>query len=122
MSDKYNKEIITLAKELRKNMTPQEKRLWYDFLSKYPVRFQRQKTIDNFIADFYCHSAKLVIEVDGSQHYLPKNRQQDEFRTEILGTYGLKVIRFLNRDIDKNFEGVCKYIDLQVKLNVENVK
>ena len=103
-------------------MTPQEKRLWYDFLSKYPVRFQRQKVVDNFIADFYCHSAKLVIELDGSQHYLPENRQKDEFRTEILGGYGLRVIRFLNRDIDKNFEGVCRYIDLQVKLNVGNTK
>ncbi|MGM9632138.1 MAG: endonuclease domain-containing protein, partial [Eubacteriales bacterium] len=69
MSLDYNKKNITLAKNLRKNATPQENHLWYDFLSKYEVRFQRQKAIDNFIADFYCHKAKLIIEIDGSQHY-----------------------------------------------------
>ena len=115
MSLKYNKNNITLAKKLRKNATPEENHLWYDFLSKYEIRFQRQKAIDNFIADFYCHKAKLVIEIDGSGHYTEKGKQKDEFRTEILQGYDLKVIRFTNRQINTNFRGVCEYIDLTVK-------
>ena len=115
MSLDYNQKNISLAKNLRKNMTPQEKRLWYDFLSKYEVRFQRQKAIDNFIADFYCHKAKLIIEVDGSQHYSKEGRQKDEFRTEILEGYELKLIRFTNAQIITNFRGVCEYIDTTVK-------
>ena len=114
MSLYYNKKNITLAKNLRKNATPQENHLWYDFLSKYRVRFQRQKSIDNFIADFYCHQAKLIIEIDGSQHYTEEGKQKDEFRTEILEEYDLKVIRFTNYQIDTNFRGVCEYIDLVV--------
>ena len=92
--------------------------MWYDFLSKYEVRFQRQKAIDNFIADFYCHKAKLIIEIDGSQHYTEEGRQKDEFRTEILEGYDLKVIRFTNRQINTNFSGVCKYIDSAVKASL----
>ena len=118
MSIHYNKKNIPLAKVLRKNATAQEKHLWYDFLSKYPVRFQRQKAIDNFIADFYCHRVKLVIEIDGSQHYSDEGFKSDEFRTEILEGYGLKVIRFTNRQIDKNFSGVCEYIDAVVKASL----
>ena len=118
MSIKYNKGNITLAKNLRKNATIQEKHLWYDFLSKYEVRFQRQKAIDNFIVDFYCHKAKLVIEIDGSQHYTEEGEQKDEFRTEILEKYNLKIIRFTNRQIDKNFQGVCDYIDSIVKASL----
>ena len=115
MSLDYNKKNIVLAKNLRKNATPQEKHVWYDFLSKYEVRFQRQKAIDNFIADFYCHKAKLIIEIDGSQHYTEDGRQKDEFRTYTLEGYGLKVIRFTNSQIDDNFIAVCKYIDSVVK-------
>ena len=116
---KYNGKNIILAKNLRKNATPQENHLWYDFLAKYEIRFQRQKAIDNFIADFYCHKAKLIIEIDGSQHYTEEGRQNDEFRTEILEGYDLKVIRFTNRQIDTNFHGVCKYIDIIVKASLE---
>ena len=118
MSLDYNEKNITLAKNLRKNATPQENHLWYDFLSKYEVRFQRQKAIDKFIADFYCHKAKLIIEIDGSQHYTEKGRQKDEFRTEILEGYDLKVIRFTNRQIITNFSGVCEYIDATVKASL----
>lgn len=114
MSLNYNKNNITLARNLRKNSTSQENRLWYDFLSKYEIRFQRQKAIDNFIADFYCHKAKLIIEIDGSQHYTEDGRRKDEFRTEILEGYDLKVIRFTNHQIDSNFKGVCEYIDVVV--------
>lgn len=115
MSLDYNKKNIILAKNLRKNATPQENHLWYDFLSKYKVRFQRQKAIGDFIADFYCHKAKLVIEIDGTQHSTPQGIEQDEFRTEMLGEYGLMVIRFTNHQIDTNFNGVCDYIDTVIK-------
>ena len=118
MSLNYNKKNITLAKNLRENATPQENHLWYDFLSKHKVRFQRQKAIDNFIADFYCHKVKLVIEIDGSQHYTEDGTKSDEFRTKILEGYDLKVIRFTNHQIDTNFHGVCKYIDDIVKASL----
>lgn len=115
MSLPYESKNILLAKELRKNATPQENHLWYDFLSKHPLRFQRQKAIDKFIADFYCHSAKLIIEIDGSQHYTPQGREKDAFRTEMLSGYNLLVIRFTNEQVEKNFRGVCEFIDLTTK-------
>ena len=118
MSLNYNEKNIHLAKSLRKNATPQENHLWYDFLSKYEIRFQRQKAIDNFIADFYCHKAKLVIEIDGSQHRTEEGKQKDEFRTEILEGYDLKVVRFTNRQINTNFRGVCEYIDTVVQTSI----
>ena len=118
MSLKYNKKNITLAKSLRKNATREENHLWYDFLSKYEIRFQRQKAIDNFIADFYCHKARLIIEIDGSQRYTEKGAEKDAFRTEILEDYGLSVIRFTNTQINKNFNGVCEYIDFVVKASL----
>ena len=118
MSLYYNEKNITLAKNLRKNATPQENHLWYDFLAKYEVRFQRQKSIDKFIADFYCHKAKLIIEIDGSQHYIEEGRHKDKFRTEILEGYDLKVVRFTNRQIEQNFRGVCEYIDVVVKASL----
>ena len=111
MSLEYNKDIIPFAKELRKNMTKEEKHLWYDFLRLYPIRFSRQKVIDNFIADFYCDKAKLVIEIDGSQHYTEEGREKDNFRTEILEDYDLTLIRFTNYQVVNNFYGVCEYID-----------
>ena len=118
MSLNYNKNNIILAKNLRKNATTQENRLWYDFLSKYEVRFQRQKAIDNFIADFYCHKAKLIIEIDGLQHFTEKGIRNDEFRTEVLEGYDLKVIRFTNNQINTNFCGVCEYIDSIIKASL----
>ena len=119
MSLAYNKDNIAYARELRRDATPQERLLWYKFLSHYEVRFQRQKAVDNFIADFYCHKAKLIIEIDGSQHYTPNGKEKDAFRTEILEGYDLRVIRFTNYQIDTNFEGVCRYIDLVVKDSLE---
>ena len=119
MSLVYNGKNIPLAKSLRKNATPEEKHLWYDFLSTYRIRFQRQKAIDNYIADFYCHKAKLVIEIDGSQHFTSEAQQKDGFRTEILEGYGLNVIRFTNVQINQNFEGVCLYIDKVVSKLVD---
>ena len=114
MSLPYKQELIPKAKELRSNMTPQENRLWYCFLRRYPIRFQRQKTIKSFIADFYCHKAKLIIELDGSQHYTKDGMARDNERTAILSEFDLEVIRFSNYDIDNNFEAVCFEIDNMV--------
>ena len=111
----YNKENIPLAKELRKNMTPWERKLWYEFLRNYPVRFQRQKAIGNYIADFYCARARLVIELDGSGHYTAEKIEKDELRTKELESMKLTVLRICNLDIDRNFVGVCERIDLAVK-------
>ena len=111
----YNKANIPLAKALRKNMTPWERKLWYDFLRSYPVRFQRQKAIGNYIADFYCAKAKLAIELDGGGHYTVEQMQKDKLRTEMLAAMNLTVVRMCNLDIDRNFSGVCEYIDLTVK-------
>lgn len=118
MSLKYNQKNIVLAKNLRKHATRQEKHLWYDFLSTYPIRFQRQKTIGNFIADFYCHQAKLVIEIDGSQHYSKMGMENDTFRTDFLESLGMTVIRITNQQIDKEFDGVCDFIDRTVKEHI----
>ena len=112
---RYQGENGERAKQLRKHATPQEKHLWYDFLSKYPIRFQRQKMIDHFIADFYCYQAKLVIELDGSQHCNPSDIQYDQMRTAYLQAQGLLVLRYSNPDIMKNFRGVCENIDICVK-------
>ena len=112
---KHNTNNEKYARQLRKEMTPWERKLWYCFLKDYPIRFQRQKCIDNYIADFYCFRAKLVIELDGGGHYDPVSEKKDTQRTEMLEKYGLKVIRFCNTDIDKNFYGVCTVIDNEVK-------
>lgn len=115
MERKHNAELTITARTLRKNMTPEEKHLWYDFLSSYPVRFLRQKVIDNYIVDFYCHKARLIIELDGSQHYTDEGIKNDEERTKCLEKRGLNVIRIPNNEIKNNFDGVCEYIDKTVK-------
>ncbi len=122
MSLDYKSENIPLAKQLRKSATPEENKLWYDFLSNYKVRFQRQKAIDNFIADFYCHKAKLIVEIDGRQHYTRAGIKEDSFRTEILEGCGLTVIRFSNFDINKRFYEACQYIDEIVKEKTDENK
>ena len=100
---------------LRKNMTPEERHLWYDFLREYPVRFQRQKAIGNYIADFYCAKAQLIVELDGGGHYTAEQIRTDNARTVELEKMNLVVLRFCNLDIDRKFESVCEYIDLAVK-------
>ena len=99
------------AREMRKNMTPQEKHLWYDYLRNCVAQVRRQKQFGRFIVDFYCASAKLVIEVDGSQHYSREGLAYDRERTAYLKGLGLSVIRFTNDDIDNRFESVCKAIE-----------
>ena len=96
-------------------MTKEEKHLWYDFLKSYPVRFLRQKVIDNYIVDFYCRSARLIIELDGSQHYEENVLLKDKIRTERIEQRNLMVIRIPNNEVNKNFEGVYQYIDIAVK-------
>ena len=111
MQPKYNKELTSLAKNLRRNMTPQERDLWYQYLRHHPFKFTRQKVLGKYIADFYCASAKLVIELDGSQHYEDKGLEADRERTEFLKSYGIRVLRIPNNAVTKNLRGVCDYID-----------
>jgi len=103
------------AQSLRKNMTKEERHLWHDFLKTYPVKFYRQRRIDNFIVDFYCNPAKLIIEIDGGQHYDEDAMQYDINRTKILTDRGIHVIRFTNLDIAQHFKEVCMEIDLCVQ-------
>ena len=111
----YNRANIPIAKILRKSMTPWERKLWYQFLRNYPIRFQRQKPIGNYIVDFYCAKAKLVLELDGSGHYTNKQIEEDNIRTKELESMSLTVLRISNLDVDSNFHGVCEFIDLAVK-------
>lgn len=110
-----NDRILNTARMLRRNLTDQERHLWYDFLQKYPIKVYKQKIIDNYIVDFYCHSAKLVIELDGSQHYTARGKECDEKRTAALEKHGLSVLRFSNKDVDERFEQVCYVIDQRIK-------
>jgi len=106
-----NKNLKSFAQKLRKNATKQENRLWYEYLRSYPIQFKRQKIIMNYIADFYCAKAKLVIELDGSQHYSKEGFERDRARDEMLSSLNLEVLRFSNLDIDQNFEGICERIN-----------
>ena len=107
----YNNKHKEQSRELRKNMTEQEKRLWFCFLKEYPIKIYRQRVIGNYIADFYCSKAKIVIEIDGSQHYSDEGLNYDENRTNAINDFGIEVIRFSNYDVNTNFEGVCMEID-----------
>ena len=122
MQPKHNKQLVPLAKQLRREMTKEERHLWYDFLRTYPVRFSRQKVLVKYIADFYSASAKLVIELDGSQHYQDQNPQKDAERTAFLESYGLSVIRIPNNEVNRNFRGVCDYIDAAVSQSLSQLR
>ena len=111
----YNKDLIPRAKELRKNATRQENHLWYDYLRLYPARFQRQKTIYHYIVDFYCASAKLIIELDGHQHESEDAKEYDQIRTEAFESAGIMVLRFKNNDVEQHFRNVCHTIDQTVQ-------
>ena len=115
MDRKHNKAIIPLAQNLRKNMTKEERRLWYDFLRDYPIKFSRQKVLGKYIVDFYSAKAKIIIELDGSQHYDKEGIAKDSERTAYLEEYGLKVLRIPNNQVNQNFRGVCEYIENEVK-------
>lgn len=111
MKYNHNKNLVSNAKELRKNMTKEERHLWYDYLRNKDIRFVRQKIIGNYIVDFYCAKANLVIELDGSQHYEDRGIEYDAQRTKYLEQCGLTVIRIPNNEINSNFNGVCEYLD-----------
>ena len=115
MQPKHNKQLVPLAKHLRKEMTKEERHLWYDYLRTCPVRFSRQKVLGKYIVDFYSAEAKLIIEVDGSQHYEDDNAEKDAERTAFLEGYGLTIIRIPNNEVSRNFRGVCEYIDVAVR-------
>ena len=110
-----NTKLLQNARNLRRAMTKEERHLWFDFLRDYPIRFRRQESIGNYIADFYCSSAKLVVELDGSQHYDEAGMRSDLERSEYLKALGLTVLRFSNLDVLRNFSGVCEQIDAYVR-------
>ena len=122
MQPKHNKHLVPLAKQLRKEMTKEERHLWYDFLRTYPVRFSRQKVLGKFIADFYSAEAKIVIELDGSQHYEENLAERDAERTAFLEGYGLSILRIPNNEVNRNFYGVCEYIDTAVKQSLSQLR
>ena len=106
----YNPKLVERAKELRKNMTKAERKLWYEYLKNFKYRVHRQRPIDQFIVDFYCFELKLVIEIDGDSHNTENAQAYDLERSQILESYGLKIIRFTNEEVLTNFEGICEVI------------
>ena len=112
MSLPRNPRLLNYARQLRKDMTKEERHLWYDFLKDYPAKFYKQKIVGNYILDFYCEQAKLAIELDGSQHYEDVGQEYDRLRTAYLESLGIRVLRFSNEDIKKNFRGVCEAVIL----------
>ncbi|MBR4727170.1 MAG: endonuclease domain-containing protein [Clostridia bacterium] len=119
MERKHNPKLTQNARALRKNMTREDRILWYEFLRNYPVRFRRQKIMGRYIVDFYCASANLVIELDGSQHFEDAGLKKDATRTASLEQFGVKVLRIANNEITENLAGVSEYIDLVVKAAVK---
>ena len=115
MSRRDNPNLKGFSTALRKNQTKEEKHLWYDFLRQYPVRFNRQKVLGPYIVDFYCASAKLVIELDGSQHYSEEGSEDDKIRDRYLARLGIKVVRYSNLEITREFDAVCVDISEHVK-------
>ena len=113
----YNKKLVSNARTLRKNMTPEEKHLWYDFLKKLPFNVRRQHNIENYIVDFYIAEKKIVIEIDGRQHLLPEHKESDEQRTAVLATWGISVLRYSNDSIRNNFNAVTE--DILRKLDLD---
>ena len=106
----YNKNLVKYSQDLRKEMTPQERHLWYDFLKGLPLIINRQKIIGNYIVDFYCASKQTVIEIDGSQHFEKTGKAEDEIRDKYLSDIGIKVLRYSNYEINTAFESVCEDI------------
>ena len=111
----HNVRLTSRAQKLRKNMTKEERKLWYEYLCNYPVRFRRQVTFGSYILDFYCAAAKLAIELDGSQHFEPEGQRYDAVRCAFFEKNGIHVIRFSNLDVLQNLRGVCQAIDMAVQ-------
>ena len=119
---KYNKGLKDNSQELRKEMTPEEKELWYNFLKKLPFPVKRQRIIENYIVDFYIPKYKIVIEIDGIQHLEESHLEKDKERDRTLGEYGISVWRYSNEAIDKNFTGVCNDIMYKLGVSYEDLK
>ena len=113
------KELRKRSQKLRRQMTKEERHLWYDFLKTYPVQFKRQYSLGVYIVDFYCYKAKLIVELDGSQHCEPKAMEYDRIRTDYLQKQGFLVLRFSNSDVMTQFRAVCETIDTAVKNRVQ---
>ena len=118
----YDPRMRERVQELRHKMTPMEKKLWYSFLRTYPVKMYKQRPIRTFVADFYCPLARLVIELDGSQHYTEQGKEYDEQRTAILEQYGVQVLRFTNLDVDQHLDAVCAQIDSTIERRVAELR
>ena len=118
----YNKDLVRNAQVLRKNMTPEEKHLWYDFLKRLPMKAHRQYNIGNYIVDFYIPQKQLVIEIDGIQHLTEEHQEKDQTRDEFLEGQGLRVLRFPNESIRKSFTDVCQIILNHVEVKFEDLK
>ena len=110
MNSTSNSALTPFAQKLRRTMTKEERRLWYDFLKSLPVTVNRQKVVGPYIVDFYCADAQLVIELDGSQHFEESGLAADRERDDYLSSLGLHVLRYSNRDVNQNFAGVCEDI------------
>ena len=115
MPEYYNKRLKGNAQSLRKNMTKEERHLWYDFLKGLPVMVHRQKVFGNYIADFYIAEVKLVIELDGSQHYEETGQEKDARRDQYFESLGLRVLRVPNNAVTENFRGVCEKITQMIE-------
>ena len=115
----HNKKLTPHAQSLRKNMTKEERKLWYEYLRSYPCQFRRQVTFGKYILDFYCAAARIAVELDESQHYEPDGQTYDAKRTAYLNDMGISVLRFSNLDVLQNLRGVCQAIDMAVKKRVE---
>ena len=111
----HNSRLTPYAQILRKNMTKEERKLWYEYLRDYPQQFRRQVAFGQYILDFYCAAAKLVVELDGSQHYELEGQQSDIRRSAYLNSIGIHVLHFSNADVMQNLSGVCQAIDMAVK-------
>jgi very-short-patch-repair endonuclease len=106
-----NNKLTPLSQQLRKRMTREESLLWHCFLKRYALRFHRQYVIGNYIVDFYCHQARLVVEIDGGQHTRSSEVEKDIVRTQYLEAQGLRVLRFTNLEVKQQFYAVCSEID-----------
>jgi very-short-patch-repair endonuclease len=118
----YNKKLVSNARELRNNMTPEERHLWYDFLRRLPLNVRRQHNIENYIVDFYIAEKKIVIELDGIQHTSPEHKEADKERDQFLASWKITVLRYSNESIRKNFRAVVEDIMKKLELDYKDLK
>lgn len=119
MKYSYDADMTKVAQLLRKQSTPEENKLWYQYLRSYPIQFRRQRPFGRYVLDFYCPKARLGIELDGSQHFTSEGMQSDANRTAFLAERGIEIIRFTNHEINTQFDAVCRAIDAAVRSKLE---